>query len=125
MPSKQPHKGVRQRGGSFNVRVYAGNDPVTGKPSYLTESTTDEKQIEAIQARLRAQVDRQRTASTKAELGYVIETWLDQHDGERTTVEGYRGYYRRTIAPHLGQVPAAKISARIIETSTLSCASAR
>lgn len=29
---------VRVRGNSLQVRVYAGVDPVTGKPNYLTET---------------------------------------------------------------------------------------
>ncbi|MFC9687770.1 tyrosine-type recombinase/integrase [Kribbella sp. NPDC056951] len=96
--------------------VYEGVDPVTGKDSYAVESTTDERAVQEIQTRLQAQVDRQRSAKTKAELGYVIETWLDQHDGEDTTLDGYRGYLRRTIQPHLGTVPAGKVTAKVLET---------
>lgn len=29
---------IRQRGRSFQVRVFAGNDVVTGRPQYLTET---------------------------------------------------------------------------------------
>jgi integrase len=29
---------IRERGGSLQVRVYAGTDPVTGKPRYLAET---------------------------------------------------------------------------------------
>ncbi|WP_344415903.1 hypothetical protein [Amycolatopsis minnesotensis] len=29
---------IRARGNALQVRVYAGVDPVTGKPSYLTET---------------------------------------------------------------------------------------
>lgn len=115
-PKKRPRGSVRKRGNSYNIRVYAGVDPVTGDPSYVTESTTDEAQVEVIQTRLQAEVDRQRHARTNATLGYVIETWLDQHDGEETTLDGYRGYYRRSIAPNLGDQPASKISARVLET---------
>jgi hypothetical protein len=43
---------VRNRGNSFQVLVYSGVDPVTGKPVYLTESTTDEKKVHGIQTRL-------------------------------------------------------------------------
>jgi integrase len=116
MPPKKRQRGhVRKRGNSFQVMVYAGVDPVTGKDSYLTESTKDEKQVDEIKTRLQAQVDRQRNAATKATLGYVIETWLDQHDGDDTTIDGYRGYFRRTIDPHLGDVPAGRVTAQILE----------
>jgi integrase len=40
------------------VLVYAGVDPVTGKDSYLSESTRDEKKIPEIRSRLLAKIDR-------------------------------------------------------------------
>ncbi|HEY9474304.1 MAG TPA: hypothetical protein VIS06_10695 [Mycobacteriales bacterium] len=33
---------IRRRGASFQVRVYAGIDPLTGQQYYLTGSTTDD-----------------------------------------------------------------------------------
>ena len=51
---------VRTRGNSHQVLVYGGVDPVTGKDSYLSESTRDEKKIPQIRSRLLAKVDRQR-----------------------------------------------------------------
>ena len=72
MPPKKRQRGyVRNRGNSFQVLVYSGVDPVTGKPVYLTESTTDDKKVDGIQTRLQAQVDRQRNAATKAPLAYA------------------------------------------------------
>ncbi|ONI78808.1 hypothetical protein ALI144C_28970 [Actinosynnema sp. ALI-1.44] len=32
---------IRQRGNSYQVTVYAGVDPVTGKRRYLTDSSTE------------------------------------------------------------------------------------
>ncbi|NYH88221.1 hypothetical protein [Actinopolymorpha rutila] len=57
---------VRRRGNSFQVLVYSGVDPLTGKDSYLTESAKDKRQVEKIRTRLLAQVDQQRQATTKA-----------------------------------------------------------
>ena len=56
---------VRPRGGSRQVRVYAGTDPVTGRDRYLTESVkgTDrgaQRRAEKVMTRLLAEVDRQR-----------------------------------------------------------------
>ena len=51
---------IRRRGGSFQVLVYAGTDP------------------------------------------------LRTHEAEETTLDGYRGYLRRTIEPALGPVPLAQ-----------------
>lgn len=43
--SKQPPKdltGIRQRGGTYQVRLFGGCDPVTGKQVMLTGSAVDE-----------------------------------------------------------------------------------
>lgn len=53
---------IRKRGNSFQVLVFAGTDPVTGKPNYLTQSTTEEDQVDAIMRDLASQVDEQRHA---------------------------------------------------------------
>ena len=74
---------VRKRGGSYAVAVYAGVDPVTGKDSYLTESTRDEKKVPEIRTRLLAKVDRQRNATTKATLAYMLDAWIEVHEAER------------------------------------------
>ena len=63
---------IRRRGGSFQVLVYAGTDPLTGKPNYLTESTRDEGQAQKILTRLLAQVDEQRNPRTKATFGKAL-----------------------------------------------------
>jgi integrase len=106
---------IRRRGRSFQVLVFAGTDPLTGKPNYLTESTRDEAQAQKILTRLLAQVDEQRNPRTKATMGAALEAWLRTHEGEETTLDGYRGYVRRTIEPGLGSVPLAKVSAMVLE----------
>ena len=57
---------IRRRGGSFQVLVYAGLDPLTGNEIRLTESAGTEVEAKAILRRLRAQVDEQRAPKTKA-----------------------------------------------------------
>src|SRR3954447_419976 len=106
---------IRRRGGSFQVLVYAGVDPRTGKDHYLTESTRDEGQAKKILTRLLAQVDEQRNPRTKATLGAALAAWLRTHEAEETTLDGYRGYVRRTIEPALGAVPIAKITPQTLE----------
>ena len=56
---------IRRRGNSFQVNVYAGLDPLTGKRLYLSDSTTDEAEAKRILTRFRAQVDEQRNAKTR------------------------------------------------------------
>ncbi|TWD81640.1 site-specific recombinase XerD [Kribbella amoyensis] len=95
--------------------MYAGVDPVTGKDSYLSESTRDEKKIPEIRSRLLAKVDRQRNAATKATLAYTLDAWMEVHEAGESTLDDYRALIERTIAPALGDVPVSKIGAHALE----------
>ena len=76
---------IRKRGGSFQVLVYAGVDPLTGKDHYLTESTRDDTEAQKILTRLLAAVDERRNPRTKATLGAAVELWLRTLEAEETT----------------------------------------
>jgi integrase len=106
---------VRQRGGSYEAVVYAGIDPLTGKKVYLSESYTDPQDAEKARVRLVAKVDAQRSTATRETLAYALDAWLEVHEGEVTTIDGYRGYIERTIKPALGEEPISKLSARALE----------
>ena len=106
---------IRQRGGSFQVHVYAGVDPLTGKDHYLTESTRDATEAEKIRTRLLAAG---RRAPQPADEGHARRSAggvVATHEAEETTLEGYRGYVRRTIEPALGELPIAKITPQVLE----------
>jgi integrase len=112
---------VRVRGNSLQVRVYAGVDPVTGKPNYLTETIkgTDkaaQRLADKAMTRLQAQVDEQRSSSTSVTLSYAIDEWLRTADIEDTTRHGYVGYIERTIRPALGDIRVSKLTTRTLET---------
>lgn len=114
--TKRAQRGyVRKRGNSYQVLVYAGPDPLSGKNIYITGSAKDKREVEKVRTRLLAQVDRQRGASTRATLGYALDSWLEVHDGDDLTLQGYRGYVERTIKPAIGHVPIAKLTTRILE----------
>ena len=132
--ARQRQRGhVRRRGNSFQVLVYAGVDPVTGKPNYLTESTQDESQVDSIMRRLVSEVDEQRNARTKATLGAAIDAWLNVHDVEENTRRSYEMYTRRYVkaaAPGrpgtkaLADVPSARSTSSCSKSSMPSCAGA-
>ncbi|MGH3685165.1 MAG: hypothetical protein ACRDRU_04890 [Pseudonocardiaceae bacterium] len=57
--TKQPLKdltGIRQRGGTYQVRLVGGQDPVTGKQVMLTGSAEDEDAAITLRDRFRRQV---------------------------------------------------------------------
>jgi hypothetical protein len=85
---------IRRRGKSFQVVVYAGVDPLTGRRLRLCESTTDEAEAQRILRRLTAQVDQQRHARTNAAFRTAMDPWLRTHEVEETTRAGYEQYAR-------------------------------
>jgi integrase len=113
--ARRPRGTIRQRGNSLQVTVYAGIDPLTGRRLFLTESTTDRAEAERIRRRLVAQVDDQRAPRTRATVGRALEAWLRTHEAEASTLDGYRGYVRRTIEPALGAVPLTKLTPQVLE----------
>ncbi|UGY92572.1 hypothetical protein [Streptomyces gobiensis] len=60
---------IRQRNGVYEVRIYAGLDPLTKKRIYLSESAHDIKSAEKARTRLLAQADEQRHPKTKITVG--------------------------------------------------------
>jgi integrase len=72
----RPRGHIRRRGNSYQVLVYAGIDPITGRMFYLTESTTDRAEAERILNRMRAEVEAQQNARTRATLGTALDAWL-------------------------------------------------
>lgn len=106
---------IRRRGNSLQVIVYAGLDPLTGDRMYLRGSTTDPAEAERMRTRFLSQVDDGRNAKTKATFGATLDAWLTTHEAEESTLDGYRGYVRRTIEPALGAVPIAKVTPKLLE----------
>ncbi|WP_141282439.1 tyrosine-type recombinase/integrase [Pseudonocardia hydrocarbonoxydans] len=118
--AKEPARGrprgmIRRRGNSFQVIVYAGLDPLTGKPLRLRESTTDEAEARRILRRLSAQIDQQRHATTNASFRVAMEAWLRTHEIEETTRASYELYARVHIYPAFGDEPIGKVSTRLLE----------
>ncbi|MFN2496325.1 MAG: site-specific integrase, partial [Pseudonocardiaceae bacterium] len=70
--SRRQRGSIRRRGNSLQVLVYAGLDPLTGQRMYLSESTTDEAEARRILTRLRAEVESQQQARTRATLGTAL-----------------------------------------------------
>lgn len=106
---------IRQRGGSYQVLMYAGIDPVTGKEVRLSDSTSDPDEAERILDRMRVEVANRKATRTKATLSYAIDECLRGHEVEETTRETYVGYIERTIRPALGKEPVESIGIKTIE----------
>jgi integrase len=109
---KQPPKdltGIRQRGGTYQIRVSAGYDPVTGRQLMLSDSAETEDAAVLIRDRLREQVRDNTAARTNVTLGYLLDDWLSGHEVEETTRASYRLLINGFIRPALGATPLAQL----------------
>ena len=115
---------IRQRSkvrkDSWEVQVYLGKDPETGRKRYHSE--TVKGSWSQAQRRL-TEVLREMDTGTFVEpsrlsFGEYMEQWLrdyaETHVRQRT-FEGYRGYVRRYIIPKLGDIPLDKLTPRHIQ----------
>ncbi|MFG3418705.1 hypothetical protein [Micromonospora sp. NPDC048063] len=117
----------RQRGeietlpsGSLRVKVYAGEDPISGKRHYLTETIpagrTAAKEAEKARTRLLAQVDDRRNPRTRATLDQLLDRWLEVADIEATTRMGYVNKLNKHVRPVLGKLPVGRIDPETLES---------
>jgi integrase len=118
MPARQrrPRGHIETRpNGTFRASVYAGIDPLTGKERYLRASAKTYRDAKRELTKLQTQVDDQRHPRTAATVGYVIDRWLEVTQLEDTTRQRYEGLIRRYIRPTFGSMPAAKLTAELLE----------
>jgi len=78
--------------GSYRVHVYAGTDPVTGKPRRLKQTCPDEASAAAALGQLLlGQADGDRFPDRQATLGQALDKYLEVADLEVSTREAHEG----------------------------------
>ncbi|HET9733173.1 MAG TPA: site-specific integrase [Acidimicrobiales bacterium] len=118
---------MRERSpGRWELRAYAGRDPLTGKPRQVTrtyvadrrEKGAGKRQAERELARLVAEVEQGQHGGSKATLGQLLDDWTAH--GERMgrspkTLYEYRRKVDRQIRPALGAKPLDKLTAHDLD----------
>jgi integrase len=106
--------------GALRVKVYAGDDPVTGRRHNLTEiipaGPQARRAAERARTRLLALVDAKRSPRTNATVIELLEKHLDLVEVVPTTMSGYRGYVRLHIAPLIGSVKVGALDADVLDS---------
>jgi integrase len=116
---------IRRRGSSFQVLVYAGVDPVTGRNSYLTESVpvpagqdgerSARRKAERARTRMLAEAEGARAARTTATVARAVEEWFAVAELEASTRLGYRSYIDRYIVPVLGSTAVKNLKVQALD----------
>lgn len=77
---------------------------------YLTGSAQTERDAVRLRDRLRTEVAQSRSSRTSGTLGHLLTEWLDQHPGEKETVDDYRFLAESFIVPALGDVRLTRLT---------------
>jgi integrase len=95
--------------GSQRVVVYAGTDPVTGKPRQLRETCPDYPSALEALGKLLKQAEGHQAPDRDATFGRVLDRYLEVTELAATTRVTHESYIRRIIRPVLGDTKARKI----------------
>lgn len=106
--------------GSYQVRVYAGIDPLTRKRHYLTEVVPPgpkaAAKAEKVRTRSLSEVDAKRSSLTNATVGQLLDRYLEVLKIEDTTRAGYERLVRLHIQPVLGALPIGRVNGETIDS---------
>lgn len=112
---KRERGSIRQRGDSYEIRVYAGTDPLTKKPIYLTGTAESPTDAEKLRTEFLSQVDQKRHPAKKANIGQVLDQYMTVAKLDERTREDYQDLIRRYLTPTFGALSAAKLNEEMIE----------
>jgi hypothetical protein len=65
---------IRQRGSSWQVRIYAGKDPASGKPRHLYGTAPTKRAARILEGKLERQAAKVTPAT--ATVDYLLDRWL-------------------------------------------------
>jgi integrase len=113
---------IRKRRGGWQVIVYAGLDPLTGRQRQLTRQINGSyRQAEKVEARLRTEVADGQHAGTRVKtLGELVDLWIERRAASDKpispdTVEDYRSLIAKKIKPALGGKRLHMVNASVLD----------
>ena len=71
---------------------------------------------ERVRSRLQNQVDERRNPRTRANLGQLLDKWLDVLDVDPSTRRTYDGYIRKHIRPLLGELSLTRLDVEVLDS---------
>jgi integrase len=111
---------IRNRGHYWQVKVYAGRDPLSGQERREYGRASTKREAERLEAQLKAKVAEGRHRATAARtVADLLERWLEWRQGVKeispTTLEDYRLQINRRIVPALGNLPVRRLDAETLD----------
>ena len=94
--------GIRERGNRFQVRIFGGIDPATGKQLILSGSAATEAEAIALRDGFRKQIADHTAVRTNVTLRVLLAEWLAGHQVEPSTRASYALADRQVHPPALG-----------------------
>lgn len=102
----------------FELRVFAGRDPLTGKKRYVSRVVRGTKrEAESTLARLVSSTQEQGPAPADVTVNHLLGAWLETcgDNLSPTTLREYRRVIASRIAPGLGGMPLRKLQASEVD----------
>ena len=112
---------MRQRGSAWELRVYLGADPVTGKQRYATKTVhAGKREAQRLLNEMKVEAERGLATRTTATVGELLDRWLElaREDFSPKTTRETAGYIERNLRPALGDVRLSKLTTRRRSTGT-------
>jgi integrase len=113
---------IRKRRGGWQVIVYAGLDPLTGRQRQLTRQVNgSRRQAEKVEARLRTEVADGQHAGTRVKtLGELLDLWIERRAASDKpispdTVQDYRSLIAKKIKPALDGKRLHTVNAQVLD----------
>jgi integrase len=112
---------IRKRDDYWQVKVYAGRDPLTGKERYKYDRARTKREAERVEAALKTKVAEGRHRGTAARtVADLVERWYEWRQGVKeispTTLLGYRLQIDRRVIPALGRFPVRRLDVETLDT---------
>lgn len=102
----------------WEVRAYAGRDPLTGKDSYTSQTVRGgRREAEKLLVQLVAKLDREGPTArhTVSELLAAHIDHLEARGREARTIEGYRSIARQVANDRIGRLPLSKVGVKTVD----------
>src|SRR5580700_8189012 len=103
---------MRQRGDGWELRVYRGRDPLTGRKRWTSRTVHGGKrEAERALNALIAEFDDQPIAPSNGSVGHLLNSWFEnasQDFSPKTALE-VRGFIDRNLMPAFETVPLGKL----------------